>query len=171
MPLNSYLSNCTGKKQGKIDGSCTQKGFEKMIRLNSVHSECVAPRDAASGLATGKRRHLPLFIEYDYDRSVPYFYNALTGNETITKLKIEFYSATKIGHRGSGESSHVLTYTIELENAHVSEMSFRQPSTVNPATMQFENYVRVGFTFQKITGTWKDGGVGWADDWESFAKS
>ena len=60
---NASLSN-TGVCVGKIrceDGSC----------IISFEQEIVSPRDAASGLPTGKRMHKPFTITKEYDKSSP----------------------------------------------------------------------------------------------------
>jgi type VI secretion system secreted protein Hcp len=61
MALNAYLK-LTGKTQGEIKGSNTQKGREDQIMVIGYNHEVVSPRDAASGLPTGKRQHKPLTV-------------------------------------------------------------------------------------------------------------
>ena len=61
MALNSYLS-LSGDTQGDIKGSVTQTGREDTIEIYGWNHEVISPRDAASGLPTGKRQHKPLVI-------------------------------------------------------------------------------------------------------------
>ncbi|MEK7863105.1 MAG: type VI secretion system tube protein TssD, partial [Chloroflexota bacterium] len=74
-----------GQKQGDIKGSVTQKGREGSISVQYLQSKIVSPRDAASGLATGKRQHEPLVVRKTVDRSTPLLLNALVTNENLTE--------------------------------------------------------------------------------------
>ena len=58
--LNAYL-NLKGQKAGELKGGIT---------LVSI-TEAAAPRDAASGLPTGKRQHKPLVLTAEIDRASP----------------------------------------------------------------------------------------------------
>ena len=66
MALNAYLK-LKGQKSGEIKGSCPQKGRENKIMVIAVSHEIVSPRDAASGLPTGKRMHKPYACLVDWD--------------------------------------------------------------------------------------------------------
>ena len=61
MALNAYLK-LKGQKQGDIKGSVTQKGREGKIMVIAASHDVLSPRDAASGLPTGKRMHKPFVI-------------------------------------------------------------------------------------------------------------
>ncbi|MBM4377221.1 MAG: type VI secretion system tube protein Hcp, partial [Deltaproteobacteria bacterium] len=80
MALNAYLK-LTGKTQGEIKGSVTQAGREDSIMVIAYNHEVVSPRDAASGLPTGKRQHKPLTVTKEIDKSTPLLMNVLTNNE------------------------------------------------------------------------------------------
>ena len=72
MSLNSYISKVVGEKQGAFKGGAIQKGAEpapaapakapvKAKDAKPVDAfEVSSPRDAASGLPTGKRTHKPI---------------------------------------------------------------------------------------------------------------
>ena len=74
MALNSYLS-LTGETQGVIVGSVTQAGREGTIMTIATSHEVISPRDAASGLPTGKRQHAPFVITKEVDQASPALYN------------------------------------------------------------------------------------------------
>ncbi|MDX6453191.1 MAG: type secretion system secreted protein Hcp [Gaiellaceae bacterium] len=123
----------TGKKQGAFGP----------ITLSGISHEIVSPRDAASGLPTGKRQHKPITITKEWGPSTPLLLNALTTNESLTSVLI--------GLLRDGKP----IATVKLTNASVS------------------NYVSHGlteswsFTYQKIEWTWVDGGITAQDDWEA----
>lgn len=123
----------TGKKQGAFGP----------ISLLGITHEIVSPRDAASGLPTGKRQHKPITITKEWGASTPLLMNALVTNETLTSVLI--------GLLRDGQQ----VATIKLTNASIS------------------NYVSHGMTeqwsltYQKIEWTWVDGGITAMDDWEA----
>jgi type VI secretion system secreted protein Hcp len=164
MALNAYL-RLKGQKTGDIKGSVTQKGREGKIMVIAASHEIVSPRDAASGLPTGKRQHKPIFITKEIDKASPLLHQALSNNETITEWELQFWAAQMKAAAGTG--AEVQTYTIKLTNASIASIAMRMPNNKDPALMKFETYEEVGFTYAKIEWTWNDGGVTSQDDWES----
>ena len=125
----------TGQKQGPFS--------QTPIDVSAVSHEIVSPRDAASGLPTGKRQHKPITITMEWGASTPLFLNALVNNENLTSVLI--------GLLRNGNQ----VATIKLTNANVSRY------------VQHGGGVTVEFTYQKITWTWIDGGITAEDDWEA----
>ena len=161
MALNSYLK-VKGETQGDINGSCTQSGREDLIEVYGWAHEVVSPRDAASGLPTGKRQHKPLTITKAIDKSTPLLMNVLTNNENIPEWKLEMWRPSKTGKEEQ-------FYTIELMNANVAGIRGEQLNNKYPENMNHEVREHVSFTYQKVTWTWKDGGLTAEDDWEAPA--
>ena len=159
MAMPSYLK-LKGENSGEIKGSVTQEGRKDQILVLAVSHEIQSPRDVATGIASGKRLHKPIVITNELDKSTPHLYNLLVSNENITNLELMFYTSdTKTGK----EKIH---YTIELGNAHIASIVFRQPHIKVTDSKLFE-YEEVAFTYQKITWTWNDGGIMAHDDWET----
>jgi type VI secretion system secreted protein Hcp len=164
MALNAYL-RLKGQKQGEIKGSVTQKGREGSIMVIAVSHEIISPRDPASGLPTGKRMHKPFVITKELDKSSPLLYSVLTQNENVPEWKLEFWTPQLSAAGGVGaEKQH---YTVELVNANIASISFRMLNNKNPELMRYAEYEEIAFTYQKITWTWKDGGITASDDWEA----
>ena len=159
MALNAYLK-IEAEKQGQIKGSVTQKGREDSIMVIAVSHDIYSPRDAASGLATGKRRHGPFVITKELDKSSPLLYSVLVNNENIKSWKLQFW-------RPSATGAEVQNYTIELVNATIASVKFRMANNKNPELMKYAEYEEVSFTYQKIIWTWNDGGITAEDDWEA----
>jgi type VI secretion system secreted protein Hcp len=159
MALNAYLT-LKGQTQGDIKGSVTQKGREDKIMVIAVQHEVSSPRDAASGLPTGKRQHHPIVITKEVDKSSPLLYNVLCNNENLTEWKLQFWKPAASGH----EQQH---YTIELTNASIAWIRMIMPNNKHPELMKFAEYEEIGFVYQKIEWTWTDGGITALDDWES----
>jgi len=159
MALNSYLT-LKGQKQGAINGSVTQKGRENSIMIIAVSHSVLSPRDAASGLATGKRMHKPVVLTQELDKSVPLLYNVLVNNENLTEWTLKFWEPSQTG----AEKQY---FTIKLTNATIASIDFRMANNKHPDLMKFKEYLEVAFTYQKIEWTWMEGGITALDDWES----
>jgi type VI secretion system secreted protein Hcp len=159
MALNAYLK-LKGHKCGEVKGSVTQKGRENKIMVIAVSHDIVSPRDAASGLPTGKRMHKPFVITKELDKSSPLLYNILVHNENITEWELQFWQPSATG----AEKQH---YSIKLLNANIASIDFRMANNKHPDLMKFSEYEEVAFTYQKITWTWVDGGITAEDDWEA----
>ena len=161
MALNAYLT-LSGDKTGEVRGSVTQKGREGKIMVIAAHHEVLTPRDPASGLATGRRQHLPLVITKQIDRASPLLHQMQSDNETIATWELDFWAPQLRAAAGAG--TEALVYTITLAEASIASITTVMPNNKDPALMKLETYEEVGFTYQQITWTWTDGGLVGRDD-------
>jgi len=158
MALSSYL-NCTFQSQGEMKGGVTQKGLEGTIEVVALSHEIMSPRDAASGLPTGKRQHKPLIFTCEVDQSTPQFYNALVTNEAITKLRLRLYQPEP-----GGQTQNY--FDIELEGASVASMQLRMRHNKNPELTRYKSEVEIAVTYRKVAWTCKKPtSVMASDDW------
>jgi type VI secretion system secreted protein Hcp len=161
MALNAYL-RMKGQKSGEIKGSVTQKGRENSILVFAVEHSIQSPRDAASGLPTGKRMHHPIVITKPVDRSSPLLYQMLVTNENIATWELQFW-------RPSATGIEEQDYTVKLTNASIASINFHAPNTQDPTLAKFVDYEEIAFTYQKIQWTWVSGGITAQDDWATPA--
>lgn len=159
MALNAYL-RLKGETCGNVKGSVIQAGREDSIMVIATQHEVVSPRDAASGLPTGKRQHKPFVITKEIDRATPYLYSILTNNENITEWQLQFWMPSKSGK----EMQH---YTIELVNAAIAGIHHEMLNNKYPENMQHREREHIAFTYERIIWTWIDGGLSAQDDWEA----
>lgn len=159
MALNAYLK-LEGETQGPIDGSVTQAGREDSIMVIAFDHSINSPRDAASGLPTGKRQHGPVTIVKEIDKSTPLLLQALTQNENIKTFKLDCWQPSSTGQE-------VQYYTIELVNASISKITQRMLNNKTPENMQYKEFEEISFCYQKIIWTFQDGGITAEDDWEA----
>jgi type VI secretion system secreted protein Hcp len=159
--LNAYLT-VKGQKQGDIKGSVVQKGRENSIMVIAVSHEVVSPRDAASGLPTGKRQHKPFVITKEVDRASPQLYTALANNENLTRVELRFWMP-------SGTGAEIQYFTVRLTNANIASIRSVMLNNKVPENMQMRYREEIAFTYQKIEWIWNDGGITASDDWESPA--
>ena len=164
MALNAYLK-LKGQKTGEVKGSVTQKGREGLIMVIAVSHEIVSPRDAVSGLPTGKRMHKPMIITKELDKSTPVLAGMLCNNENIPTWELQFW--TPQIKAASGTGAEVQSYKVQLTNANIASIAFRMLNNKNPELQRYAEYEEIAFTYQKIIWTWNDGGITADDDWES----
>jgi len=148
-----------GSKQGKFpDESGQQRGTQNCV---GYQHEVKSPRDAASGLATGRRMHKPIIFIREIGKASPILMKAMTDNEVLTSVVMEVWEQSDTGVKPQ------LLYTITLTNARC--VGVRQWSDVgsNGRTATSGAMEEVSFTYEKITWTWVSGGVTHEDSWSS----
>jgi type VI secretion system secreted protein Hcp len=159
-----------GQKQGNIAGGVTQKGREGTIAVQYLQSKIVSPRDAASGLPTGKRQHEPLVFRKAVDKSTPKLLSAMVSNENLTAATFKFY-------RTSIQGVEQEYFNIALTNASLASTNLYHPDTMDssaPAATsngsgggtELEEFT---LTYQQIQWTYLDGGITAQDDWNTIS--
>ena len=139
----------TGSMQGQIHGSCIAAGLEDTIGVIGFSHEIVSPRDAASGLPTGKHQHSPMVITKRIDKSTPLLYHSFVNNENMSDFILRFY------HKADGGTVHNY-YEVRLINARIC--GIKQLDTERE---------HISFIYQKIVWTFMEGGITAEDDWEA----
>ena len=146
--INAWV---TGETSGDIEGGSTEAGKEGSIECLSYSHSIVSPRDAASGLPTGKRQHKPFTIVKEVDKATPLLMNAIINNEKLDII-FRFYSPENVNY-----------YTITLEGAYVASFSQSYSSMGGePAPPQEV----ISFVYMSITWCWELDGTTAFDDWE-----
>jgi len=150
-----------GQKQGQFKGESAREKASDRIEAVAFAYEVISPRDAATGQASGKRQHKPLQITKAVGASSPQFFQALTTNEILQNVTLEF---TKMNQNGE----EYVFFTIKLTNATVTSIRQHTPENAvggkeaNGAMVPVEE---IAFTFQRIEVESKDGKTLAADDW------
>jgi len=178
----SIFMKIKGAKQGQFKGDVTKddKGIEKdSVGIYSVDYGIDIPRDATSGLPTGKRQHHPVTIVKQVGPSTINLLTAVSNNEIISNATLSFFKPD-----GTGKLAKFLT--IELTNATISSYnvsSSEETATSGGSTERSQGQIagagtsslttearleRISFVFQKIEVTWQDGGLTYSDDWQAF---
>lgn len=153
----SIFASISGQKSGVIKGEVIQKGREGLHQILDFDMAVASPRDAASGLATGKRQHKPLRILKKVNSGSPMLFTAIATNENLPMVRFDFWEPNKLGIVGGG-GVEVVTQTITLQNASIA--SWRQ--FIHPDLGFVEE---IQFTYQKITIENKLGKTAGQDDW------
>ena len=133
----------------------TSKGIEQSFEIIALTHEVVSPRDAASGLPTGKRQHKPVNITKEVDKSSPILGSLFHGTDNFTYLRIEFVRASKKRSRP--------IKTITLDGANVCGMKNAYSSSGEGIETE-----KISLCYQSITWTWhtEDGDKVIEDTWK-----
>ena len=146
------LLTCQGQKQGTITGD----GPGGATLVTAVSLGATSPRDAASGLPTGKRTYKPVVVTVPVDKASPLYLAAFATDENLSTCTITF---SQDSPTGAGY------YTIKLTNASIGNVEFMKGDTRLPASGPLGEYQQLSFFFQKIEITHTLSGNSFTDDW------
>jgi type VI secretion system Hcp family effector len=163
-----------GMKQGAFQGQNPVKSRAGSTVVTAVSNEIITPSDGNTGLSTGKRRYGAYIVTMAIDKSVINHQVAISTNEVLSTVSIRLYQLAggtlnqAAGAGGAGGESKPY-YTILLESAVLTqfEIVYSDVRSQDPFIKNRDPFMRAHFTFQKVTGTWVDGGVTFTDDWLS----
>jgi type VI secretion system secreted protein Hcp len=160
---NAIMVGVNGTKQGQFKGESTRAQAQDKLEAMGFTFEVASPRDAASGLASGKRQYKPLTITKAIGASSPQFLQALATNEVLKTVTLDFFKTNE-----SGEE--YIYYTIKLTNATVASIRQHSPETGGAAASKsaagaMPQLEEISFTFQRIEVESKDGKTMAVDDW------
>ena len=162
MAYEFYVS-IEGQKQGKFKGESPRDTHKAKLPGVRFSYECVSPRDANTGQASGKRQHRPVTFTKEWGASSPQIFQALVTNEVLKTVLFEFVHTTP-------EGTEEVYHTVKLTNATVSGLQqFVGQSEEGSkgelyATRELET---VSMTFQKIEIENKVGKTVAMDDWHN----
>jgi type VI secretion system secreted protein Hcp len=156
----TFYATIKGKTQGAFKGQGTGREKDKIPGVAFTYG-VESPRDAASGLPTGKRQHKPVVFTKEWGAASPQLYQAIVTNETLTSVLFEFISTNALG-------KEEVDYIVELTNATISGFkgSLHLGEKAGPIVDSRELEV-ITLEFQKIAVTSVTGGTSAEDDWET----
>jgi type VI secretion system secreted protein Hcp len=138
-----------GTTQGAFKGESPREAHSAKIAGLSYRHEITSPRDIATGQASGKRQHGPVVITKEWGASTPQLFLALTTNEVLKSVFIEFFHTTPDG-------LEEVYHTVKLVNATVSKIAQStgsgesSGSAKTNATYDTLELEEVSFTYQRI---------------------
>lgn len=154
--VNAYMK-IDGAKQGEFKGESKRQGSSQWIPVIAVSHPVESPRDAASGQASGKRQHPFIKITKEWDAASPQFQRALTGNEALRQVVIEF---VRTGPQGKEQVYQTVTLTNALVT-HIQKVGASHAGRSNNTEQE-----EIELTFQKIEVN-SNGKTSVKDDWEA----
>jgi type VI secretion system secreted protein Hcp len=147
-----------GTKQGRFAGETAREAHQGKLAGIAFHYGVESPRDAASGMASGRRTHHPVVLTKEWGASTPQFFTALCTNEALKSVLFEFVSTNPNGEE-------YVFHTVKLTNANVSEIEQYVDEGSGPADSHEPRALeRISLVFQRIEIENKDGKTTAADD-------
>ena len=145
----------TGHKQGvfKGDDNASAK-LDGLITVTGYQFDIVSPRDAATGLPSGRRSFKPVVVTHVMGGSSPQFLTAVSTNETLTSVVINFF-------RTDRQDRNVNYYRVTLTDATVSQV---RQYTSGADVLEDDS-----LTFRKIQHEDLIAHTVYVDEWESVA--
>lgn len=159
MTQNAYL-RLKGVKSGEIKGSALARGRVGSIMVIAFDHAVSSPRDAHSGLPTGKRQHQPVLVTKEVDAASPLLWHMLVTNETISEWELRFWHPVVHGRE-------MQYFTIQLVNACIASINMKMLDDTDPAQASRKAREEIAFTYEKIIWRYEEGGITAADDWEA----
>lgn len=150
-----------GTKQGKSKGESPRDKFKDYAAILAYNHVIEAPRDIATGQASGKRQHRPIKVTKEWGASSPQLFGAVTTNEVIKTVVFEFY---KTNANGEEYMFHKVTLT---DAAIAGQRKFTGLSAKHEATNDTMELEEISFTYRKIEVESIDGKVMASDDWKA----
>jgi len=159
LPYPFYIS-IDGQKQGKFAAE-NGAGARAKNKIQGIRflAETVSPRDASTGLPSGKRIHKPIVFTKQWDAASPKLFQALVNNENLKSVLFEFIKTDKSGKEG-------VHFRIKLTNASIASMkSYVDLTDKSGDPYDAHELEDVELTFQKIELEDLDGKTSAIDDW------
>lgn len=125
--------------------------------VDDVAWNVVSPRDAASGLPTGRRLHKPVSLRLRRSAATLTLANSLTANETLTSVRVKWFE------RDASTGLYAPSQELVLTNASMASISMYTLREQG----ELVTYVDVTLTYQTIGIEDHATGVSYLDNWES----
>ncbi len=117
---------------------------ETSFPVLTLSHEIISPRDAASGLPSGKRQHKPFTITKPVDKTSPVLFEAAIKGDPFTTVEVT--SLQRIGQRW------MPFRTVRLENAFIGSIGPQSSADDRPTEEVAFYYNRIAFSYVE-TGT------------------
>lgn len=153
--ISAYLK-LVSEAAGAIKGPVRDNRDENKngsIALIALDHGIVSPRDAASGMATGKRQHLPITFTKETDSTSPFFYQFIARNDLMKTVEICFYGLPSQSGLGAGRET--MLYRISLRKAAVSKIEFAgHTDATAPESARFPLTENISLVYDSIQWEW-----------------
>jgi len=138
-----------------IQGESTQTSLGRENSIECLYFEHAfkTVRDAASGLATGRRQYEPIRIVKRIDRSSALLAKALVQNQLVEGV-FKFFRPNP-----TGDGTTEQFYTIEFKQGRIASFEQITPETFDPETAAYPELEEVTFVFRSIKWEYTNGGI------------
>ena len=154
-----FYMTIEGTKQGKFKGESSRTAHKDKSACIQFSYGVKAPRDVATGMASGKRQHDMFVAVKEIGPSTPQLFQACVTNEVLKTVLFEYIHTTK-------EGKEEVYYTVKLTNATVAAVKqYFSQSAKHSESADVHELEEISFTFQKIDMEHKVAKTAASDDW------
>ena len=141
--VTTIFMSAEGKLQGKFKGEVLKAGQANKVELTNFTFEVSAPFDMTTGASTGKRSRPPITVVKEFGSASLQFQQAITNNENIKTIIIEFYATNRNGVES-------LINTITLTNCKIVSINQNVNKARSSATLKDGLTEQIKFVYQQI---------------------
>lgn len=147
-------------KGNDIQGESTQTSLGRANSIECIYFDHMvsSPRDASTGMATGRRQYSPIVIRKRIDKATPLLFKALTTNQPIEGI-FKFFRPNP-----TGDGTTEQFYTITIKKGQITSIRNYLPDTLMDTTSQLPALEEITFTFNDVTWTYSNGGITHTDN-------
>jgi type VI secretion system secreted protein Hcp len=144
-----------------VKGESFQSSMGRADSIECIYyeSSTKSPREASSGLATGRRQHDPILIHKRIDKATPLIAKALVNNEGCEGT-LKFYRPNP---KGDGTTEQF--FSVAFKGGRVFSQKLLVQNTLDPDQVNHPPLEEVGFVFTTINWTYTNGGITHEDSW------
>ncbi|GGX52748.1 type VI secretion system tube protein TssD [Saccharospirillum salsuginis] len=141
-----------------IHGSVNVAGREGSIEVLEFDHAVYIPTDNDTGELTGTRKHAGISIVKAFDSSSPYLFKACCNGQRFNSAVIRWYKIDESGQE-------VEYYQHELEGVKINTYSPQMGNVKRAELEKIPHIENVVIRYEKITHTYLDGNISYADSW------
>jgi type VI secretion system Hcp family effector len=156
MALHGWLKTFKTHPGLTVKGQSMIAARKDGIDIIAFEQRCTAPRDSASGQATGRRQYSPVSFTSIVDAAYPNLLQILDENQAIVDLEFLFYmprEAGKVTHQGGKE---FLALEYKFTTCHIASLEVRMLNVLNPELQKYEMTYTATFVFEQIECNYKN---------------
>jgi type VI secretion system secreted protein Hcp len=152
--LNAYF------KADGISGDSTRTGWQDYLEVNGFSHEVIAPIDAQSGQATGKRQHKPFKILKEISKNSPQFETFLISGRPIANAELKLLRASQTGQ----EENY---YIYKFKGVRIISVRDWMANNNDPNAVRYPHLQEITFVYQSIEWQSLPDGTSALDDWSA----
>jgi type VI secretion system secreted protein Hcp len=157
LPIYMWIKNEAGSPiQGSVKMNDERDGS---IEINALDLGVVTPTDPHSGKINGMRKHLPLKITKEIDKSSAPLFQAVTMGKSLSQVLLRFY-------RHDVEGIEEEYYRIEYEGVKITSLQNAMPNIKDIHSDNVRHLEYIEMSYDKMTVTFVEGNLTHSDSWE-----
>ncbi|TCB83516.1 type VI secretion system tube protein Hcp [Enterobacter quasihormaechei] len=155
IPVYLFLTDDGG---ATITGSVDIRYRKGSIEVTGFTHNLSLPTDPLTGKITSKRNHAPVVFQIEIDSSSPFLMKAVATGQSLKTAEFRWYRINDAGQE-------VEYYNMRLDNIRVVSVTPLMHDIKDPTKEKHNHLEVVELRYDKITWTYCDGNLQFADCW------